>query len=269
MFPALCLAAAGLYGQTPSELTKAQQEVERIRSLVAAGAMPRNALDNAEQVIEDAKDNETLSRTLYGALTVQDLNEQQAEEMVTAARNRLNRQIARMERNQKLIAAGVAAPSELEGSKYELESRRITLNLAENRAKLLQQLAEMTHLEAKYEEEALAAPMGAKIAQRFDGTGRFTDKDFVSVEVAYSTRFHAPLPVSAKGETALHKSLGFDHRGRVDVALNPDQPEGLWLRHYLESAKIPYFAFRSAVAGQATAPHIHLGPPSLRLRAAD
>ncbi|MGH9663230.1 MAG: hypothetical protein ACRD9L_02260, partial [Bryobacteraceae bacterium] len=57
----------------------------------------------------------------------------------------------------------------------------------------------------------------------------------------------------------------FDHRGRIDVGLNPDQPEGVWLRHYLESHEIPYFAFRAAVAGKATAPHIHIGPGSTRL----
>ena len=43
-------------------------------------------------------------------------------------------------------------------------------------------------------------------------------------------QFGKSLPVSAKGDTALHRSLGFDHRGRVDIALNPDQTEGSWLR---------------------------------------
>jgi hypothetical protein len=51
--------------------------------------------------------------------------------------------------------------------------------------------------------------------------------------------------------------------------LNPDQPEGVWLRTYLSSNEIPYFAFRSAVSGKATGPHIHIGPGSTRLRAAD
>jgi hypothetical protein len=55
----------------------------------------------------------------------------------------------------------------------------------------------------------------------------------------------------------------------VDVALNPDQREGIWLLKYLKKTKIPYYAFRAAVRGKATAPHIHLGPPSLRLRTAD
>jgi len=56
--------------------------------------------------------------------------------------------------------------------------------------------------------------------------------------------------VSAMGETAVHRALGFDHRGRVDVAVNPDQPEGVWLREFLTENRIPYFAFRQAVPGK-------------------
>ena len=70
------------------------------------------------------------------------------------------------------------------------------------------------------------------------------------------------MPISALGQTAVHRALGFDHRDRIDVALNPDQPEGIWLRQYLESNRIPFFAFRTSVRGKSTAPHIHIGPIS-------
>ena len=65
--------------------------------------------------------------------------------------------------------------------------------------------------------------------------------------------------------TAVHTALGMDHTGRVDVAVNPDSPEGIWLREYLDARAIPYYAFRVAMAGKATAPHIHIGPGSTRL----
>jgi hypothetical protein len=52
----------------------------------------------------------------------------------------------------------------------------------------------------------------------------------------------------------------------VDVAINPDQPEGVWLREYLTANKIPFFAFRQAVPGKATGAHIHLGPMSTHLK---
>jgi hypothetical protein len=67
------------------------------------------------------------------------------------------------------------------------------------------------------------------------------------------------------GETAVHRAMGFDHRGRVDVALAPDAPEGEWLRAYLMLKRIPFFTFREAVPGKATGAHIHIGPQSVRL----
>ena len=65
--------------------------------------------------------------------------------------------------------------------------------------------------------------------------------------------------------TAVHRSLGFDHTGRVDVELHPALPEGRWLLEYLTGHRIPYFAFRHAVPGKATGAHIHIGPMSTRL----
>jgi hypothetical protein len=67
------------------------------------------------------------------------------------------------------------------------------------------------------------------------------------------------------GETAVHRALGFDHRGRVDVGLHPDTPEGAWLRAYLIENRIPFFLFRQAVPGKATGAHIHIGPISPHL----
>ena len=64
-------------------------------------------------------------------------------------------------------------------------------------------------------------------------------------------------------------ALGFDHRGRVDVAVTPHQPEGNWLMSYLRSRRIPFFAFRAAVAQQATGAHIHVGPGSTRIAVSD
>ncbi|HYA17233.1 MAG TPA: hypothetical protein VEF06_07195, partial [Bryobacteraceae bacterium] len=90
-----------------------------------------------------------------------------------------------------------------------------------------------------------------------------------AVEFAFAGKFSRPLPISADGETAVHRSFGFDHRGRIDVALSPDQPEGIWLMKFLEQKHIPYFAFRAAVPHKATGAHIHLGPESTRLAATE
>ncbi len=100
---------------------------------------------------------------------------------------------------------------------------------------------------------------------RYDGNGHFDLNDMPAITAEYQRKFGQPLPVSAFGQTLLHRSMGLDHRNRVDVALNPDSVEGVWLRRLLERLHIPYLAFRSAVVGAATAPHIHIGPGSTRL----
>jgi hypothetical protein len=73
------------------------------------------------------------------------------------------------------------------------------------------------------------------------------------------------LPTSAVGQSVTHNQLGYDHRNAVDVALHPDSSEGKALISYLQNQGIPFLAFRAAIPGVATGPHIHIGSPSRRL----
>ena len=101
--------------------------------------------------------------------------------------------------------------------------------------------------------------------EHYEGDGAFNEaRDLPPLEFAFASKFDRPLPISAEGETEVHRALGFDHRGRVDVAVVPGAPEGIWLRQYLQSRRIPYYAFSHAVPGKATAAHIHIGPGSTR-----
>lgn len=266
----LLVSAALLYGQDSPEMLRAQQEIARLRELVAVGAIAPLRLQEAEQRIGDAKDDETLHRTLYGKLAIAELTEDQSREMVAAAQRRFDRQKSRIEANQKLVDSGVIARGEVAPLQEELESRRLTLDLANSRAKLLAELVEMVRREQATEAaEAVAPRTGQGVMEHFEGDGRFDTAGFKALVLAFEKKFNKPMPISANGETSVHKALGFDHRGRVDVAINPDQREGVWLKSYLESNDIPYYAFRSAVPGRATGAHIHIGPGSTRLRAAD
>jgi hypothetical protein len=103
------------------------------------------------------------------------------------------------------------------------------------------------------------------VAERHNGDGIFDMVIFARVQAAYERQFGNPLPISALGQTAVHRAMGFDHSGRVDVALNPDSAEGEWLRTYLTVERIPFFVFRQAIPGRATGAHIHIGPMSTRL----
>jgi hypothetical protein len=250
----VCLCAQA---QEAPEVTRAKAEIERLRALVAAGAAPRMQLERAEQQVADAEDAAFLRKTLYGA----DLTAEQADEMVDAASRRLERRQKAFAEQEKLVQAQVAAATSLTAPTSEVDLARKEVALAETRAELTRQLAAMARAE-----EDMQSSLGSGLTERFDGDGIFTTAHLAKVETAFQQKFGKPLPVSAMGETAVHKSMGFDHRGRVDVAIFPDTPEGVWLRDYLTGKHIPYYAFRHAIPGKATGAHIHIGPGSTRVR---
>ena len=242
-------------GQEP-EISRVQAEIDRLRALVEAGAAPRAELERAEREMADASDAAFLRRTLYGP----DLTEEQLEPMIETARRRMERRREELAAARKLVEEGVASQLSLGPYLEDLDRARKEFDLAESRARLCRELTAMARLEAESDFE----PEPARL-QGFRGTALFTLPDFQRVRADFESRWSKPLPVSALGDTAVHRSMGFDHRDRVDVAVHPDQPEGLWLRQYLEARGIPYFAFRQAVPGKATGAHFHIGPASTRL----
>src|SRR5664279_1808673 len=78
-----------LFAQTedPPEVLRAKAGIERLRSLVDAGVLPRAQLARAEAAIADAEDEALLRRTVYG----NELTDDQADEMLAAAARRLER----------------------------------------------------------------------------------------------------------------------------------------------------------------------------------
>jgi len=250
-------------------VVRAQHDVDRIKSLVDVGALPRKRLEQAQTTLADAEDEAILVRTLYGSSRIEDLSFEDSKLMVEAAERRVVRQQAFVDERKKLVDEGILAPAEIETERQELNMRQGTLDLAHSRARLLVQLADMAKAEQQLErarQADLATPRDAIV--RFDGNGIFSADDLKTVSAEYEKQFHEALPISALGQTLMHQSLGFDHRNRVDVALSPDQKEGVWLRAFLERLHIPYLAIREAIPGAATGAHIHIGPASTRLKVA-
>ena len=89
-------------------------------------------------------------------------------------------------------------------------------------------------------------------------------KDSHKVEKFFASKFDRRLPTTAFGQSELHTRWGLDHRQGVDVGLHPESVEGRALIDFLRAEKIPFLAFRSAVPGVATGPHIHIGRVSHR-----
>lgn len=100
---------------------------------------------------------------------------------------------------------------------------------------------------------------------RFNGPMRWSLKEAPRLEKYFSQAFGRPLPITALGQSETHNRLHFDHRDSMDVGLHPDSVEGRALIEHLRKNGIPFIAFRSAVAGASTGPHIHVGRPSRRI----
>jgi hypothetical protein len=210
---------------------------------------------DAQQNLDDAMDEAVLERTLYSH--VEDFNEAQAAEMLDAAQRRVDRQQKKVNKINQLIAADLVPRSDATDLQTELSNRLDAQRQAEKVAGLVRQMAGMAQAESE-------APAGLA-EEKTSGDHLIQPQELKTLTLAFEKHFSEPFPVSAKGMTAFHRALGFDHTGRVDVALNPDSAEGIWLREYLDAKAIPYYAFRTAIAGKATAPHIHIGPSSTRL----
>jgi hypothetical protein len=266
---------AALFGQTelapnPDDpgVIRAQKDLERVQILINQGALPAIRLRKAQEDLKNAEDLSILQDKLYA----QDITVEQADEMLLIAQRLVLRRQRAMIEMQQLVQSGVISRAEAEATGADFDRAQTELHLARTRVDLIIQMAEALRIQksiAALESEVEQHPDWAgKVYTKYDGNGIFTPADLRKVSVAFESKFFKPLPISADGETATHRAMGFDHRGRVDVAVNPDMPEGMWLMKFLQTNRIPYFAFRMAVPGKATGAHIHLGPQSTRLKVA-
>ena len=273
----LFTGSPALPAETPADTSAdkgielAQQGLARVTELVQAGALPaRVRLQEAQATLEDAKDEVILAHELYGDLPEKGATEEASAEMIAAAQRRLDRQQARLDEARKMVDAGVAARSYLAPFEAELTARQTSLDLAHLRAHLMADRAAMNVQPAPPVFEQLPQDDSELLFQgmeHYEGDGGFNEyRDLPPLGIGFrrtssSVRFRS----APKGRRKCIARLGFDHRGRVDVAVLPSAPEGVWLRQYLQLRKIPYYAFAHAVPGKATAAHIHIGPGSTRL----
>jgi hypothetical protein len=249
----------------------ATREVERIKPLVESGVEAPIRLAQAEQDLADAQDRALLDRVQYADSVHADA---QGDDMIAAAERRVSREKERIEQQKKLIADGLVASRDLTSLEEELSQRQLDLYWAQSRLQFRLQSDEL----AKRRDAIALAQEAARVEyedfsvdgmEHYDGTGSFDEeRDLKMLAAAYETEFAHALPISADGETELHRSLGFDHRGKIDVAVDPNESAGIWLRRYLRARQIPYFAFSRAIPGKATAAHIHIGTSSTRLSGA-
>jgi hypothetical protein len=192
------------------------------------------------------------------------------ERLLAIYETELANAVQTVEVRKEMHARGALAPHLVEESELALAAARE--NVEETRS----WIAEADHIIT----EATVAEMISRLAPlprggyeetptlvRFNGPGRWSLAEVPKLREFFAARFGRALPLSALGQTPTHDRIGFDHRNAIDVALHPDSPEGRGLMDFLRATGIPFIAIRGAIAGSATGPHIHVGPPSLRASA--
>lgn len=264
-FPALLVPAvllvggAGYFFAKPKEdpslasiLARMDEPVRSSRANAISGF-----LDDSERAADDAD-----ADILAAVGRNKNLTEEQTVNAVNAAGRRFVRR--RLAYNTVLQSASSAklSPAELETLQKEIQSARRIYDLTES----LGRLTNTARAEREMELRMRYAPsMIGGLADRHSGEhSTIGDDDLAKLQKAFETEFGKALPISANGASSVHRSLGFDHSGRVDVAVSPEGSEGIWLRRYLIGKGFSYFAFRRAMSGQSTGAHIHIGSASTR-----
>jgi hypothetical protein len=253
----LAVGGAGYYISKPKEDPAMAALLARldepIRPRVATAA--EGVLLTEEDRLADGADAEILASVGEN----KDLTEDESNAVLTAAGRRFIRRKMAFERVQREVDAGRTPAARLEPIRREMASARRIYDLAESlgrRTRILMSLARAERIDT-------APSLISGLADRHTGThATVSPDDLAEIQRAFEAEFRKPLPVSANGASAVHRALGFDHAGRVDVAVSPEGSQGVWLRRYLIGRGFSYFAFRSAVSGQSTGAHIHIGAAS-------
>jgi hypothetical protein len=168
---------------------------------------------------------------------------------------------ARVTQLEELVTQQIASRRELEQAQTALAEIDAKIDGVEKQTVE----ADATLAEILAEPAVIFTPRRRGGTLRSLGTGNWAIANAGLVQNYFHGRFGRSLPVSAFGQTETHNRLGWNHSNAVDVAVNPDSAEGQALIAFLRERGIPFLAFRGAIPGVATGPHIHIGLPSSRL----
>jgi hypothetical protein len=172
--------------------------------------------------------------------------------------------------SQKLYAEGLISKNQLAESETALAAAKDKVNEAQRQMASADTQIANTLVEAQAEAQMAKTPLrkGSLIQTtsyiRYSGISTWALSDAWKVQRFFLDSFKKQLPVAVFGQGAIHDRWRLDHRNAIDVSLHPDGPEGQLLMNYLRANGIPFLAFRAAIPGTATGPHIHIGRPSHR-----
>lgn len=177
----------------------------------------------------------------------------------------------KLEQSKKLLAEGLIAKAQVEENERALaaakekvsETRRQMNSADEQIAGVLVETAADEQI-AKDLRLARRGLVRTSAFTRFTGGPGWNLSEAWKVQRFFSDTFNKQLPIAVFGQGAIHERWRLDHRNAMDIQLHPDGVEGRALLNFLQKNGIPYLAFRTAIPGTATGPHIHIGRPSHR-----
>ena len=178
---------------------------------------------------------------------------------------------AELTKSRELFAAGLISKKTLEAAEAEVAKAIDSVADVDRRMASAESQIADTLLEAEAVTKLAKSkpiPRGSMVRSaaliRYNGAAFWALSDAWKVQNFFVQVFKKPLPVAVFGQGSIHDRWRLDHHNAMDVSLHPDGPEGQALLGYLRANGIPFLAFRQAIPGTATGPHIHVGRPSHR-----
>jgi hypothetical protein len=178
---------------------------------------------------------------------------------------------AELAKSRELFAAGLVSKNDVKAHEAELAKAKAKVAEVDQRMTSADSQIADTLLEAEAEANIAKSkpiPRGGLVRSaaliRYNGATVWALTDAWKVQNFFAQTFKRPLPVAVFGQGAIHDRWRLDHHNAMDVSLHPDGVEGQALLGFLRANGIPFLAFRQAIPGTATGPHIHIGRPSHR-----
>ena len=174
----------------------------------------------------------------------------------------------KLEQSKELFKQGLISKREMDDAEQaSVESRT---RVAEVRKQMTEADAQVATalIEIQTDRQIGKLPRGGFVRSasliRYAGAGPWALSQVGKIDSFFRQRFGRPLPIAVFGQGPIHNQWRLDHRNAMDVSVNPNGPEAQPLMDFLRANGIPFSAFRSAIPGVATGPHIHIGLPSHR-----
>lgn len=175
---------------------------------------------------------------------------------------------ARHEQSKQLFGEGLISQTELDNSEHAVAEANAKISETRQQMAMADTQIAQGLVEIAGDKRMAAVARGSLVRTtsmiRYGGAGSWVLSQAEKIQNFFLQKFGRPLPIAVFGQGAIHNQWRLDHHNAMDVSVYPDTPEGQGLMDFLRVNGIPFSAFRAAIPGVATGPHIHIGLPSHR-----